>query len=120
MLRHYGGQPRQLQGAAAGAGAGAAGVATRSAGEGGSAIMQAALEAEAEASRGGLSRLLTGPAAVCTLLVLGLVVWCLMQRSGRSNGLRRPLSMKGPGAHPLKAHLPRYGHGRTNGARAVF
>lgn len=82
--------------------------------------MQAALEAEAEASRGGLSRLLTGPAAVCTLLVLGLVVWCLMQRSGRSNGLRRPLSMKGPGAHPLKAHLPRYGHGRTNGARAVF
>jgi hypothetical protein len=112
LLRHYGGQARQLQGTTA-----AGGTATRqSGGEGGSAIMQAALEAEAEASGSGLSRWMTAPTAVCVLLVFGLVVWVLMQRTGRSHGLRRPSSMKGPGAH-IKAgpmhHLPRYG--RVNG-----
>lgn len=112
LLRHYGGQARQLQGAPV-AGATAA---RKSGGEGGSAIMQAALEAEAEASSSGLSQWMTAPTAVCVLLVFGLVVWVLMQRSGRSNGLRRPSSMKGPGAH-IKAgpmhHLPLYG--RVNG-----
>lgn len=117
LVRHYGQQARHLQGAAAG-GSAASRQGDR---EGGSAIMQAALEAEAEAAAGraGLSEWMTAPTIVCTLFVFGLVVWCLMQRSGRSSSLRRPLTMKGPGAHSLNGkHLPRYG--RANVVRAGF
>lgn len=93
LMQHYGRQP---DGAASTKAEATAPVGVERSTGGGSAIMQAALEAdeEAKASASPL-RWITSTAGMCTLLVVAVVLVCLMQQVG---GGRRALGMKGPGA----------------------
>lgn len=108
LMQHYGRQP---DGAASTT---ATPVGAQRSTDGGSAIMQAALEAE-EAAKASASplRWLTSTAGMCTVLVVAVVLACLMQHVGSG---RRSLGMKGPGAQ--RFINGRHGRGATLRIRA--
>jgi len=89
---------------------------TRSSRDGGSAIMQAALEADEEAQRGPLG-LLSGKLGLLLLAAVIVGVVLRWQLAGSSSG-RRSLGLKGPG---VLGHRPRTNHIKARyGAGAPF